>query len=78
MKNLTKIFLIFFSLFFYTSSSNAEVTYSCWNCMMLDIDGEGNPGGARVDYNAASGVDLNVSAYPYPDYLQNLQLNMIS
>ena len=48
MKNLTKTILVFFSLFFYTSSSNAEVTYSCWNCMMLGIDGEGNLEGARV------------------------------
>ena len=73
-----KVLLISFSIITISNVSKAEVTYSCWNCMMLDIDGEGNPGGARVDYNAASGVDLNVSAYPYPDYLQTLQLNMIS
>ena len=64
-----KVLLISFSIITISNVSKAEVTYSCWNCMMLDIDGEGNPGGARVDYNAASGVDLNVSAYPYPDYL---------
>ena len=78
MKNLTKTILVFFSLFFYTSSSNAEVTYSCWNCMMLGIDGEGNLEGARVDYNAKGGPDLTVTPYPYGDYLQALQLNMIS
>ena len=78
MKNLTKIILVLFSLFFYTSSIKAEVTYSCWNCMMLGIDGEGNPEGARVDYNAKDGPDLTVTNYPYADYLQALQLNMIS
>ena len=46
--------------------------------MMLGIDGEGNLEGARVDYNAKGGPDLAVTNYPYGDYLQALQLNMIS
>ena len=79
MRNFFKIFFAFFSVFIFTNFAKAEVTYSCWNCMMLGIDGEGNPEGARVDFNAAApGIDLKVTAYPYGDYLQALQLNMIS
>ena len=29
--------------------TKAEVTYSCWNCMMLGTDGDGNPEGALKD-----------------------------
>ena len=78
MKNIFKIILISLSFISFTNVAKSEVTYSCWNCMMLGIDGEGNPEGARVDYNNNGGVNLSVTQYPYGDYLQALQLNMIS
>ena len=78
MGSLIKILIVSLSLISFSSVSKAEVTYSCWNCMMLGIDGEGNLEGARVDYNAKGGPDLAVTNYPYGDYLQALQLNMIS
>ena len=76
MGSLIKILIVSLSLISFSSVSKAEVTYSCWNCMMLGIDGEGNLEGARVDYNAKGGPDLAVTNYPYGDYLQALQLNM--
>ena len=78
MGSLIKILIVSLSLISFSSVSKAEVTYSCWNCMMLGIDGEGNLEGARVDYNAKGGPELAVTNYPYGDYLQALQLNMIS
>ena len=65
MKNFIKTILITFSLISFTNIAKAEVTYSCWNCMMLGIDGEGNLEGARVDYNANGGVDLSVTKYDF-------------
>ena len=73
MRILFKTILIAFTLIAFTNTAKAEVTYSCWNCMMLGVDGEGNLEGARVDYNAKGGVDLSVTNYPYGDYLQALQ-----
>ena len=73
MGNFFKIIVICFTIISFTNIAKSEVTYSCWNCMMLGIDGEGNLEGARVDYNAKGGPDLAVTNYPYGDYLQALQ-----
>ena len=79
MKILFKLFFLAFSFIWFSNIAKAEVTYSCWNCMTLDSDGEGNPNNALKDFNAAApNVKLVATSYPYGDYIQTLPLSMRS
>lgn len=72
-----KYFILACSLILFSNTSKAEVTYSCWNCMTLDTDAEGNPNGAHEDFNAvAPNIKLVAVQYPYGDYVQSLALSM--
>ena len=79
MNHYLKYFVLVCSLILFSNIAKTEVTYSCWNCMMLDSNAEGSPNGALKDFNAAApNIKLTATVYPYGDYIQTLPLSMRS